>query len=77
MGPDWDLAATVLKRLKLASAAAEVRPPRAAGTQAQVRFCRCRFSATGDLGYRGIRGAVGLGYRFTGIPLLLILRLYC
>jgi hypothetical protein len=26
---------------------------------AQVRFCR------DDLGYRGVRGAVGLGYRFT------------
>jgi hypothetical protein len=24
---------------------------------AQVRFCRDRFSATGDLGYRGVRGA--------------------
>ena len=23
----------------------------------QVRFCRYRFSATGDLGYRGVRGA--------------------
>jgi hypothetical protein len=23
------------------------------------------FAATGDLGYSGIRGAVGLGYRFT------------
>jgi hypothetical protein len=30
----------------------------------QVRFCRYRFSPTGDLGYRGIRGAEGwLGYR--------------
>jgi hypothetical protein len=25
----------------------------------------CAFAAAGDLGYRGIRGAVGLGYRFT------------
>jgi hypothetical protein len=24
---------------------------------------RCDFAATGDLGYRGVRGAVGLGYR--------------
>jgi hypothetical protein len=31
----------------------------------QVRFCRDRFSATGELGCSGIRGAVGLGYRFT------------
>jgi hypothetical protein len=31
----------------------------------QVRFCRDRFSATGELGYSGIRGAAGLGYRFT------------
>jgi hypothetical protein len=31
-----------------------------------VRFCRYRFSPTGELGYSGIRGAaVGLGYRFT------------
>jgi hypothetical protein len=30
----------------------------------EVRFS-CRFSPTGDLGYRRIRGAVGLGYRFT------------
>jgi hypothetical protein len=29
----------------------------------QVRFCRDRFSLTGELGYSGIRGAVGLGYR--------------
>jgi hypothetical protein len=32
---------------------------------AQVRFCRDRFSPTGELGCRGVRGAVGLGYRFT------------
>jgi hypothetical protein len=25
----------------------------------EVRFCRCRFSPPGDLGYRGLRGAVG------------------
>jgi hypothetical protein len=25
----------------------------------QVRFCRYRFSPTGELGYRGIRGAEG------------------
>ena len=25
----------------------------------QVRFCRDRFSPTGELGYSGIRGAVG------------------
>ena len=31
----------------------------------QVRFCRDRFSPTGELGYSGIRGAVGSGYRFT------------
>jgi hypothetical protein len=29
-----------------------------------VRFCQHRFSPTGELGYSGIRGAVGLGYRF-------------
>ena len=34
-------------------------------TRHQVRFCRDRFSASGDLGYRGVRGAVGLGYKFT------------
>jgi hypothetical protein len=28
----------------------------------QVRFCRCRCSPSGELGYRG---AVGLGYRPT------------
>jgi hypothetical protein len=28
-------------------------------TPAQVRFCRYRFSATGGLGYRGVRGAEG------------------
>jgi hypothetical protein len=32
---------------------------------AQVRFCRCRVTPTGELGYSGIRGAVGLGYRST------------
>jgi hypothetical protein len=39
----------------------------------QVRLCRGRFSlpvhyrcTAGDLGYREIRGALGLGYRFTG-----------
>jgi hypothetical protein len=31
----------------------------------QVRFCRGLFPPTGDLGSRGVRGAVGLGYRFT------------
>jgi hypothetical protein len=35
------------------------------GIRAQVRLRRGRFSLTGDLGHRGIRGAVGLGYRFT------------
>jgi hypothetical protein len=25
----------------------------------QVRFCRYRFSPTGELGYKGIRGAEG------------------
>jgi dynein heavy chain len=35
------------------------------GYEYQVRFCRYRFSPTGELGYSGIRGAVGLGYRFT------------
>jgi hypothetical protein len=29
------------------------------GSLPQVRFCRDRFSATGDLRYRGIRGAEG------------------
>jgi hypothetical protein len=29
----------------------------------QVRCCRYRFPPTGELGYRGFRGAVGLGYR--------------
>jgi hypothetical protein len=33
--------------------------------QMQVRFCRYRFSPNGELGYSGIRGAVGLGYRST------------
>ena len=32
---------------------------------AQVGFRRYRFSPTGDFGYRGLRGAEGLGYRFT------------
>jgi hypothetical protein len=31
----------------------------------EVRLCRYRLSLTGDLGFRGVRGAVGLGYRFT------------
>jgi hypothetical protein len=31
---------------------------------AKVRLCRHRFFHTRDLGYRGIRGAVGLGCRF-------------
>jgi hypothetical protein len=31
----------------------------------QVRLRRGRFSPPADLGYRGTRGAVGLGYRFT------------
>jgi hypothetical protein len=31
----------------------------------ELRLCRDRFPPTGDLGYRRIRGAVGLGYRFT------------
>ena len=31
----------------------------------QVRLCRHRVFPTGDVGYRGISGAVGLGYRFT------------
>ena len=31
----------------------------------EVRWCRDRSSPTGDLGNRGVRGAVGLGYRFT------------
>jgi hypothetical protein len=31
----------------------------------KVRFCRDRFSPTGELGYSGIRGAVGLGNRST------------
>jgi hypothetical protein len=32
----------------------------------QVRFLPIPvFPYTGDLGYRGIKGAVGLGYRFT------------
>ena len=31
----------------------------------QVRPCRHRSSLPVDLGYRGVRGAVGLGYRFT------------
>ena len=40
----------------------------------QVRFCRDRFFPTGELGYRGVRGAVGLRYRsLTSLPLLLIL----
>jgi hypothetical protein len=35
-------------------------------------------SPTGELGYSGVRGAVGLGYRFTvKPPLLLILTFYC
>ena len=33
--------------------------------RAEVRFRRHRFSLPGDLEYRGRRGAVGLGYRFT------------
>jgi hypothetical protein len=37
-------------------------PPAAAAAAAgQVRFRRYRFSPTGELGYSGIRGAVGLG----------------
>jgi hypothetical protein len=41
----------------------------------QVRFCRYRFCATGELKYRG---AVGLGYRSTykRAPYCLILRFY-
>jgi hypothetical protein len=31
----------------------------------QVRLCGDRFPPTGDLGYRGIGCAVGLGCRFT------------
>ena len=37
-----------------------------------VRFRRDRFSPTGELGYSGIRGAVGLGYRFTVQATLLV-----
>jgi hypothetical protein len=42
----------------------------------QVRFCRCLFFATGDLGYKENQGRGGLGYRFTvlSIPLLLNIR---
>jgi hypothetical protein len=47
-------------------------------TTRQVRFCRHRVSATGDLGYSGIRGAVGLGAQVHCIadPKLLLLRFY-
>jgi hypothetical protein len=31
----------------------------------QVRCCRYRLPPSGDLGYSGARGAVGLGYRST------------
>jgi hypothetical protein len=41
----------------------------------QVRFCRYRFCATGELKYRG---AVGLGYRSTyKRTLFVIIRFYC
>ena len=41
----------------------------------QVRFCRYRFWATGELKYRG---AVGLGYRSTfKRTLFVIIRFYC
>jgi hypothetical protein len=39
--------------------------PRCAVVFDQVRLCRYRFFATGDLGYRGTKGAVGLGHRST------------
>jgi hypothetical protein len=38
---------------------------RAAHCPGAGTFCRYRFPPTGGLGYRGIRGAVGLGNRFT------------
>jgi hypothetical protein len=46
-----------------------------------VRFRRYRFSPTGELGYSGIRGAVGLEYRFTVptlcLPIVLLTLFYC
>ena len=42
----------------------------------QVRFCRDRFSPTGELGYSGIRGAEGrTQVHYISYPLLLILTL--
>jgi hypothetical protein len=41
------------------------RPEAAKAAPQEVSFCRDRFSPTGELGCSGIRGAVGLGYRFT------------
>jgi hypothetical protein len=50
-------------RWRSQAAAAEAEAERlAAACEEQVRFCRDRFSPTGELGYRG---AVGLGYRST------------
>jgi hypothetical protein len=44
----------------------------AARRPAGESFCRHRFLPTGDLGYRGVRGAVGLGYRFTVYAALIV-----
>jgi hypothetical protein len=43
-------------------------PEKDAGLMERLQVRLCRFtgvSPTGDLGYRGVRGAVGLGHRFT------------
>jgi hypothetical protein len=44
----------------------------------QVRSRRCRFSPTGELGYRGIRARrIRIQVHCISIPLLLILSFYC
>jgi hypothetical protein len=48
-----------------AAAAAEAAERNEAAAALQVGFCRDRFPPTGELKYRGTRGAVGLGYRST------------
>jgi hypothetical protein len=58
------LTASLRRRSSQAAAVAGRAEPHD-GRGVQVRLCRYRFPPSGDLGHRGVRGAVGLGYRFT------------
>jgi hypothetical protein len=65
LGAQAGSASLVSVMLAAADSDALLRAVPALDAAAQVRFCRYRFSSTGELGYRGTRGAVGLGYRST------------